>query len=69
MSERAVFDLRCWVEADSADEVFRRITELLERARADAPAGVDVRYWQLRNGHALSRFRPTIQRSRRKRAA
>jgi hypothetical protein len=69
VTERAVFDLRCWVEADTADEVFRQIAELLDRARADAPAGVDVRYWQLRNGHPLSAFRPTIERPKRKRAA
>jgi hypothetical protein len=68
VSERAVFDIRVWVEADTRAEVYERITQLVERARLLEPPGVSVRYSQLRSGHALSAFRPTIERRRRRAA-
>jgi len=68
MTERAIFEFRVWVEGDTRDQVFERITHLVERARVLEPPGVSVRYSQLRSGHPLSEFRRTIER-RRKRAA
>lgn len=69
MTERAQFDVRVWVEADTREEVYARITELVERARLFAPPGADVRYSQLRRAYRDNAFGPTIQPRRRKRAA
>ena len=69
MTEAAVFDVRVWIEADTAEEVYARVTEVVRVARLFAPPGVRVRYSALRPGHHLSQFKPTIEPRRRKRAA
>jgi hypothetical protein len=48
MSERAILDVRVFVEAKTR---YRVITELVRRARDGAPAGCDVRYSRLRRAH------------------
>lgn len=68
MTERAVFDLRLWIEGTDKFEVGERVTELQRLASLFAPAGVDVRYVQLRPNRSAS-FTATMEPTKRKRAA
>jgi hypothetical protein len=67
VTERAVFDLRLWVEGTDRFEVWERVTELQRLASLFAPAGVDVRYVQLRPNRSR-RFEATMEPAKRKRA-
>ena len=68
MSERAIFDVRIWVTAESRADVWDTISELEAKLRALQIPGVDVRYSQLRRNRGTRGFEPTMER-RRKRAS
>jgi hypothetical protein len=59
--------LRLWVEGTDRFEVWERVTELQRLASLFAPAGVDVRYVQLRPNRSR-RFEATMEPAKRKRA-
>lgn len=67
MSERetGLFDVRLWVDAPGRPELFALVNEFLDRARAVAPDGVQVRYAQPRRYRAPGQFRPTFEPKRR----
>ena len=65
--ERAIFDMRLNVTAADRRRVFDLVNEFTEHARNLAPVGVVVRYTQLRPGHPLSSFVPTMVPKRRRR--
>ena len=72
MSERAVFDLRLWVEGTDKLEVWEAVTELQRLASLFAPAGVSVRYVQLRPNRSKNfdaTIEPPKRTATRKRAA
>lgn len=58
--ERAAFDIRVHVEGRSRREVYLLVNELVYAARQVAPAGVDVRYSQLRDGRRSRSFNPSF---------
>lgn len=68
MSERAVFDLRLHVEGIDKLDVWARVTELQRTASLFAPAGVTVRYVQMRRPRSRT-FDATMAPTKRKRAA
>lgn len=61
MSERGIFDVRVWVEADDVRAVYALATDLVLLMRQVAPEGVQVRYSQLRAGHPLCKFQPSLE--------
>ncbi len=69
MSEKAVFDLRLWVEGEDTLEVWQKVTELQRLAELFAPAGVSVRYSQLRDGRKTRGDFEATMLPNRKRAA
>lgn len=60
MIEKAVYDFRVRVVADSPPEVYDAVLEALMRFRAVAPEGVEVAYYQLRPARRSRDFEPTI---------
>jgi hypothetical protein len=61
MTEKAAFDIRVWVEADTEHDVWKKIYRQLEWAQDDAQDGVRVRYVQLRPASRSKRFKPTME--------
>lgn len=60
MTERAVMDIRIWVEGEDKLDVWARATELQRIAALFAPSGVQVRYLQLRDGSKTFDFDATM---------
>ena len=69
MSERALVDVRLWVEAEDELEVWRLVRVFQRRAALVAPPGVEVRWSQLRPPHPLSQFKATMAPKRKRGAA
>jgi hypothetical protein len=68
MSERAIVDVRVFVEAETREDLYRLIGQLVRRARDVAPSGCDVRYSQLQRarGPLSKAFAPTIEPGRKR---
>ncbi len=58
--ERATVDLRLHVSADTRADVYAALNAFVESARAIAPPTIEVCYTQLRRGHPLAKFQPTM---------
>jgi hypothetical protein len=64
--ERGVFDLRLHVTGVDKMDVWRRVIELQSAASLVAPAGVEVRYVQLRAPERSRTFDATMAPAKRK---
>jgi hypothetical protein len=66
VSERALIDVRIWVEADTEADVWRLVRCFQQRAALVAPEGVEARWSPLRSPHPLRRFEATMGPKRRR---